>query len=203
MTFAVPKPARRVENRAYREFIRDLPCIQCAIEGRTTFGCDPAHVSYAFPGWGHRGKGTKVDDVRTVPSCRLHHDEQHDDGNERRYWARYRLSPVDFCAALEGAYPDITVGAQIVREFANHARRGLPSVIASSGPVTRRPAGPIPVTITAHLASIPADEHGNIAVLVPREIGLKDAPCDIVWVAPIAVEAPSPPTTWASGRGER
>lgn len=193
MTFGLAKPAKRVENRAHREFVRGLPCIQCAIEGHVTFGCDPAHVSFAFPGWSHRGKGTKVDDERCVPSCRTHHVEQHADGNERRYWARYRLSPVDFCAALVAAYPDLGAGAQVVAEFAAHARRGLPSVIASSGPVSRRAAGPVPITITAHLASIPADEHGNIAVLIPREIGLKDAPCDVVWVAPIAVQGAAHP----------
>lgn len=192
MTFAATKPARRVENRDYRAFIRSLPCIQCAIEGRTTFGCDPAHVSYAFPGWTHRGKGTKVDDVRCVPSCRTHHDEQHADGNERRYWARYGLDPVLFCQALADAAPDVEAATKVVSDYATHARRGLPTVRISTGPVTRRPAGPTPVTITAHLASIPRDAHGNIAVLIPREIGLKDAPCEVVWVAPIAVSSPPP-----------
>ncbi|WP_431490920.1 hypothetical protein [Paraburkholderia fungorum] len=57
MPFAVVKPQKRVENRDYRAFIRALPCIQCAIEGRTTFGCDPAHVSYAFPWLEPSGQG--------------------------------------------------------------------------------------------------------------------------------------------------
>jgi hypothetical protein len=184
MTFAVAKPAKRVENRDYRAFIRELPCIQCAIEGRETFGCDPAH----------RGKGTKVDDVRCVPSCRAHHDEQHADGNERRYWARYGLSPVLFCQALADAAPDVEAATKVVSDYATHARRGLPTVHVATGPVTRRSAGPEPVTITAHLAAIPRDAHGNIAVPIPREIGLKDAPCEIVWVAPIAVQASAPNT---------
>ncbi|MDR7232783.1 hypothetical protein J2X45_003893 [Caulobacter sp. BE264] len=186
------KPSKRVQSRSHLEFIRQLPCVQCAIEGRETYGVDAAHVSFAFPGWAHRGKGTKVDDARAVPSCRTHHDEQHADGNERRYWARYRLNPVLFCQALVDCDGDLVRGAQVVRDYADHARRGLPTVHVATGPVTRRAAGPVPVTITAHLATRPADEHGNVAVLIPREAGLKDAPCELVWVAPTAVQPTEP-----------
>lgn len=188
MTFTQAlKREKPVRSRDHKAFICGLPCIQCAIEGKETFGVDPAHVTHAFPGWDRRGGGEKVSDLRCVPSCRFHHDEQHADNNERRYWARYGLDPVMFCAALVDAAPDTAAGAQVVREFAVHARRGLPSMQIASGPVTKRPAGPVAVTITAHLATRPRDEHGNVAVLIPREIGLKDAPCDLVWVAPTAV----------------
>lgn len=187
------KPEKAVKSKDHLAFIRQLPCIQCAIEGRETYGCDPAHVSFAFPGWSARGKGTKVSDLRCVPSCRTHHDEQHADGNERRYWARYRLNPVLFCQALADCDGDLERGAQVVRDYAAHTRRGLPQIRQISGtPVTRRPVGPVPVTITAHLAQRPADEHGNVAVLIPREAGLKDAPCDLVWVAPTAVQPTEP-----------
>jgi len=186
------KPAKRVQSRSHLDFVRQLPCIQCAIEGRETFGCDAAHVSFAFPGWSHRGKGTKVDDVRTVPSCRAHHDEQHDAGSERAYWARYRLNPVLFCQALVDCDGDVSCGAQVVRDYAEHARRGLPTIHKATGPVTRRAAGPIPVLIEAHFASTPPDEHGNRAILIPVEIGSKHQDVRVVWVAPTALQDATP-----------
>lgn len=189
MTYATIHKDRAVKSRDHKAFIRELPCIQCAIEGRETYGVDPAHVSHAFPGWPTRGLGSKVSDLRCTPSCRPHHDEQHADNNERRYWARYGLNPVLFCQALVDCDGDVERGAQTVRDYAAHARRGLPTVHVATGPVTKRPAGPTPVTITAYLATRPRDEHGNIGVLIPREAGLRDAACDLVWVAPTALQS--------------
>lgn len=184
---ALAKREKPVRSRSHLDFIRQLPCVACMVEGRETYGVDAAHVSYAFPGWPARGKAEKVSDERTVPTCRTHHDEQHG-MNERAWWARLGINPVSLCSALVAVAPTVARGIEIIEDFASSARR-IGRLVESGGPVIRRPAGPVAVTITAHLASIPRDEFGNQAVLIPRENGSRAQDCEVVWVAPTAVVA--------------
>jgi hypothetical protein len=193
VTFStLSKREKPVRSRAYLEYIRQLPCVAAMVEGSEVYGCDAAHVSYPFPGWGARGKGEKVSDQRTVPLSRPAHDDQHA-MSERAWWARLGINPVALCAGLAEVFPDVGAGVAVIRYYADQARRGLPQMTATTGgPVTRRPAGPIPVLIEAHYASTPPDEHGNRAVLVPVECGTKAHDTRVVWVAPIALQSPTP-----------
>jgi hypothetical protein len=184
------KREKPVRSRAYLDYIRQLPCVAAMVEGREVYGCDAAHVSYPFPGWVARGKGEKVSDGRAVPLSRAAHEDQHS-MSERAWWARLGINPVSLCADLVEAYPKVQAGADVIRRYAADARRGLPQVVATTGaPVTRRPAGPVPVLIQAHYANIPADANGNRAVLVPTECGTKAQDTRVVWVAPTALQAP-------------
>jgi hypothetical protein len=186
------KREKPVRSRAYLDYVRQLPCVAAMVEGREVYGCDAAHVSYPFPGWEARGKGEKVSDGRTVPLSRAAHDDQHS-MSERAWWARLGINPVSLCADLVDAYPNLSSGAEVIRRYAGDARRGLPQVREiTGGPVTRRPAGPIPVLIEGHYASTPPDEHGNRAVLVPVECGTKAQDTRVVWVAPTALQSPEP-----------
>ena len=69
---AVPKPAGPYRSRAYLDFVRSKPCMvaRCAAKPPS----DPHHWA------GSRGMSQKVDDTRTVPLCRIHHDELHATG---------------------------------------------------------------------------------------------------------------------------
>jgi hypothetical protein len=182
---ALAKREKPVRSRSHLDFIRQLPCVACMVEGRETYCVDAAHVSYAFPGWSSRGKAEKVSDERTVPACRTHHDEQHG-MSERAWWARLGINPVRLCDQLANNSGNVPAGVALIHEFAVGAR-GIGRLAESGGPITRRPAGPVPVTITAHLASIPRDEFGNQAVLIPRENGSRAQDCEVVWVAPTTI----------------
>ncbi len=65
-TAPVPKPPPAVRSAVYLEFVRQKPCMWCGAPPPN----DPDHV-------GPHGLGVKTDDLRTVPTCRKHHDERH------------------------------------------------------------------------------------------------------------------------------
>lgn len=71
-----PKP-ERIRDTAYMRWIKILPCLVQSFTRGPEFDCgyhdfiDPHHV--VPPGGGKTG--SKVDDRRTVPLCRKHHDE--------------------------------------------------------------------------------------------------------------------------------
>jgi hypothetical protein len=44
--------------------------------------------------------GLKVSDRFTVPICRLHHRELHRRGDERGWWQKQRIDPLDIAASL-------------------------------------------------------------------------------------------------------
>jgi len=58
-------------NSKYMRFIKTLPCSVC---GRMP--SDPHHVK----GKGEGGMGLKVSDIRSIPLCRLHHQEGDNSG---------------------------------------------------------------------------------------------------------------------------
>lgn len=151
----------RVESRAYLAFIRALPCIACACEGRTTYGCDPAHVSFI----GSRGLGSKVDDALTVPLCRPHHDEQHGQ-NERVWWAQLGVRPQSLTKDLQECFPENTQTAErLILTYGTAPK--LHRLVPASKIGETRDQAPMRVTITAHLSASGPDEHGNVAVHLP------------------------------------
>lgn len=69
---AQPKPQGPYRSRAYLRFVASKPCM---VDGcKAPAPSDPHH-------WGStRGMSQKVDDTRTVPLCREHHDYVHGPG---------------------------------------------------------------------------------------------------------------------------
>lgn len=82
----------RKKDPVFSAWIRRQPCAVGPV------GCsgriDPAHVRSHRPGGRPTGMGRKPDDLGNLnPLCRRHHDEQHNAGNEVRWWAGYGKDP--------------------------------------------------------------------------------------------------------------
>lgn len=161
---ARPKPTRE-KDAGHRMYVRQLPCIACMVEGRVTFGVDPAHVSYLAP----KGLGSKVGDQYVVPLCRAHHDDQHDT-KENVWWARLGVRPRSLCEDLVHARPSVFNGEQVIRDFAERARR-MPKLVRAIELTGGGDPLPERVTIQAHLSGAPADADGNVAVILPTTTG--------------------------------
>lgn len=93
------KPFRtpRVRNEAYLRLIRSEPCCLCFSIGNV----EAAHIRTGSIEHGKdtTGMGRKPDDVWCLPLCNSHHREQHSDGDELAFWARYGRDP--FKLAIE------------------------------------------------------------------------------------------------------
>ena len=87
----------REENPAYLAWVRKQPCTICARPGPN----DPAHLRSAARQYGKRltGMAEKPDDKWVLPLCRTHHMQQHDHGDELRWWLRMGF-PDPFAVAL-------------------------------------------------------------------------------------------------------
>jgi hypothetical protein len=60
-------------SEEYLQFIREQACLVCG-----TSPCDPHHLN--FKGNQSGGMGLKTSDYRTIPLCRIHHNEYHNVG---------------------------------------------------------------------------------------------------------------------------
>lgn len=73
------RPKRiRWENQAYLDWVKSQPCECCH---------QPADDPHHLIGWGQGGMATKSHDIFTIPLCRKHHTELHNDrlAFERKY----------------------------------------------------------------------------------------------------------------------
>jgi hypothetical protein len=86
----IAKPVRE-RDRNHLRFVASQPCLIC---GRTP--SDPHHIKFAE----QRAMGRKVSDRFSVPICRLHHRELHRRGNERAWWQRRGIDPLEVAATL-------------------------------------------------------------------------------------------------------
>lgn len=82
----------RVKNNTFLAWTRRQPCAVGPV------GCsgpiEAAHVRSHRPGGRPTGMGRKPDDLGNVnPLCVFHHREQHADGKEGRWWAKYGKDP--------------------------------------------------------------------------------------------------------------
>ncbi len=76
---------RRSRDKDHLRFIANQACTVC---GRQP--CEAHHIRYAQP----RALGRKVSDEFTVPLCRVHHRELHGQGDERAWWAKFKIDPI-------------------------------------------------------------------------------------------------------------
>ncbi len=93
----------RVKDDTHRKWIKTLRCCLCGAPGP-----DPAHIRSSNSLYGKRetGGGETASDKWIVPLCRTHHDEQHDAGNELKWWASKRIDPFGLALALHHASGD-------------------------------------------------------------------------------------------------
>ncbi|MBR1329028.1 ERF family protein [Bradyrhizobium ottawaense] len=93
---AYPKEPPRKRSKTHLLFVRGQPCLVC----RQT-PCDAHHLKFAQA----RALGRKVSDEFTVPLCRAHHQELHQHGNERAWWANLQIAPLPVAQELWAASP--------------------------------------------------------------------------------------------------
>lgn len=103
----LPIPRQRYEPRkgplddpAYLNFIRSLPCAICTLlRGRQSGRTEAAHV-------GQRGLGQKCSDHETIPLCHLHHREgehaHHRIG--KRFWSFWSLDRFELIGRYRRMY---------------------------------------------------------------------------------------------------
>ena len=102
----------RQHDKAHLDFIRQLPCCVCGDPIHT----QAAHIRYsdARVGKVNAGVGAKPHDRFTVPLCNIHHDQQHNMGNERRFWELYKIDPILIALALYSISGDMEEAERII-----------------------------------------------------------------------------------------
>jgi hypothetical protein len=82
---------RRHRDKGHLKFVASRPCLIC--ERSPT---DAHHVRFAQA----RAMGRKVSDEFTVPLCRVHHRDNHRFGDERAWWSRVAIDPIEVSQRL-------------------------------------------------------------------------------------------------------
>lgn len=87
---SLPKE-RRYRDKAHLKFVASHPCLVC---GKSPV--DAHHLRFAQP----RAMGLKVSDEFTVPLCRAHHRDNHRHGDEKAWWVRAAIEPIEVSRKL-------------------------------------------------------------------------------------------------------
>ena len=90
--FARPKRIRWISPR-FIEWVKTQPCACCG---------QPADDAHHLIGWGQGGMATKAHDIFTIPLCRVHHRQLHD--NPAAFEREYAPQPVLIIQLLDRAY---------------------------------------------------------------------------------------------------
>ena len=77
---------RRIRDKSHLKFVGSQPCLVC---GKSP--ADAHHLRFAQP----RGMGLKVSDEFTVPLCRAHHRDNHRFGDEKVWWSKTGIDPIE------------------------------------------------------------------------------------------------------------
>ena len=94
---------RRSRDKDHLLFIANQACTVC---GRRP--CEAHHIRYAQP----RALGRKVSDEFTVPLCRVHHRELHRQGDERAWWAKFKIDPMPMALRFWQETRGVATGAR-------------------------------------------------------------------------------------------
>jgi hypothetical protein len=99
----IARKAKPTKARDYLTFIHMLPC---AVTG--LHGVEAAHLSYAWPAFGHfgRGKSQKASDRWALPLCPEMHRQQHSMG-EMAFWHQHRIDPHILALAIWGLWSEL------------------------------------------------------------------------------------------------
>lgn len=82
---------RRLRDKDHLRCVASQPCLVC-----NRILAEAHHVRFAQP----KAFGTKVSDEFTVPLCRDHHRELHNNGNERAWWHDMGVDPLPVAKRL-------------------------------------------------------------------------------------------------------
>lgn len=116
----------RVHNERHLDFIRSLPCVV----SKNNIETQAAHIRFtdARIGKFNAGVGAKPDDRWTVPLSNDKHAEQHEIGDERRFWEQYNIDPIEIAQQLYAVSGDYEQGYEIVM---NAGKSKLESIMAA------------------------------------------------------------------------
>lgn len=105
----------RIKDNIHLDYIRQLPCLICGNNTQT----EAAHIRMSDPSIAKKesGIGHKPHDMFTVPLCNLHHREQHDNGNEKKWWNSKGIDPVKISLALYAESGDHERGVCITSQL--------------------------------------------------------------------------------------
>lgn len=86
-TSAKPLPpfGKRIRNKDHLRFVASQNCLVC---GRCPSHAH--HIKFAQP----RAMGRKVSDEWAVPLCYIHHRALHDRGDEKAWWEKNKIEPI-------------------------------------------------------------------------------------------------------------
>jgi ERF superfamily len=82
---------RRHRDKAHLKFVASRPCLVCERSP-----AEAHHVRFAQA----RAMGRKVSDEFTVPLCRAHHRDNHRYGDEKAWWSRASIDPIEISQRL-------------------------------------------------------------------------------------------------------
>lgn len=103
----------REHDGSHLEFLRGLPCLVCLDNTAT----EAAHIRYSDRRAAkvNAGVGQKPSDFWCVPLCGRHHREQHEMGDEEKFWGQEMIDPLFVALALYVNSGDQDAGETIIR----------------------------------------------------------------------------------------
>jgi len=117
--------------RKHLDFVKQLPCICCMVEGKHIQADDPMHLRANSSFYGKEtGGGEKPDDRWSLPGCRPHHEGQHRIGDELAFWSSFGIDPFVLSLALWGVTGDVYAAHQLLLA---HADAGRPFALTFLG----------------------------------------------------------------------
>ena len=120
----------RQRSKGHLAFVAAQPCLLCK-----TTPSDAHHLKIAQP----RSLGRKVSDEFTVPLCREHHRDLHQQGNEANWWTKQGIAPLPVAASLWAMTHGVSVNA--ARTVCNgNASTCIVGELSSVGDVARSAA---------------------------------------------------------------
>lgn len=117
----------RLRNELYLRWVRRLPCVRCAWNGRFNVPSEAAHCKLAIAAHGWRGWGLseRSDDTKALPLCsrchRTDNDAQHT-SSERKFWDAMCICPACLSEALLSAYLADASGMEVIYSAVRLAR---------------------------------------------------------------------------------
>lgn len=129
---AVRQREPRQRDQPYMLWIKSLPCVACAVAGRTNAPTEAAHCKLAIAahGWREGGGGEKIHDRRCLPLCPEHHrgkSGEHLNG-QRAFWDSLGICPACLALGLSAAYDAMGSGTAVIWAAVRTRRRdGLPT----------------------------------------------------------------------------
>lgn len=104
----------RERDDAHLEYLRQLPCLVCG----DNVSVEAAHIRFTDRRAAkfNPGVGQKPSDFWCVPLCGRHHREQHEMGNEEKFWTEVAMiDPISVAPWLYLVSGDVESGEAIIQ----------------------------------------------------------------------------------------